>query len=299
MERKTIKRVLQIALLVILVLQVLQVTPILADVGNSFSGGESYDSNDNFSYSSSGDGIDLGLLIYLCLEHPIIAAIVIIVLVVIAMTNKNKVGTNANRTTRYVNPGFKSNNHLNESEVVARIKANDPNFSQEEMISYANEVWLTLQEAWEKKTWQQVRPFESNTLFNIHNRQLQEFIDNHMTNYLNKQNIRSTILANYHQDENHDILDVKLDASLLDYTLDDESGRLLEGSKEQYVHRSYHLQFIRKIGSKTNNINGTNVTNCPNCGAPTQVTSSGQCEYCKSVITNGDYGWVLNKYEPW
>lgn len=298
MERKTIKRAIQLIMLIVLALQVLQVTPVLADVGNSFSGGDSYDSSDNYSYSSSGDGIDIGLLIYLCLEHPIVAAIVIIVLIVVAMVNKNKVTSN-NHTTRYANPGFKSNNHLNENEVVAQIKANDPDFSQAEMISYVNEVWLALQEAWEKKEWQQVRPFESNTLFNIHNRQLQEFIDNHMTNYLNKQNIRSTILASYHQDANHDILDVKLDASLLDYTLDDESGKLLEGSKDQYVYRSYHLQFIRKIGSKTNCDSGTNVTNCPNCGAPTQVTSSGQCEYCKSVITNGDYGWVLNKYEPW
>ena len=41
------------------------------------------------------------------------------------------------------------------------------------------------------------------------------------------------------------------------------------------------------------------ITNCPNCGAPTQVTSSGECEYCHSVITNGDFGWVLNQYMAW
>ena len=32
---------------------------------------------------------------------------------------------------------------------------------------------------------------------------------------------------------------------------------------------------------------------CPNCGAPTEITSSGQCPYCGSVVTNGEHDWVL------
>ena len=38
-------------------------------------------------------------------------------------------------------------------------------------------------------------------------------------------------------------------------------------------------------------------TNCPNCGAPTQITSAGQCEYCGSVITTGEHDWVLSGLE--
>ena len=37
--------------------------------------------------------------------------------------------------------------------------------------------------------------------------------------------------------------------------------------------------------------------NCPNCGAPTQITSAGKCEYCGSVITTGEYSWVLSNLE--
>ena len=36
------------------------------------------------------------------------------------------------------------------------------------------------------------------------------------------------------------------------------------------------------------------MNNCPNCGAPTEITSSGKCEYCKSIITTGDHDWVLS-----
>ena len=72
-----------------------------------------------------------------------------------------------------------------------------------------------------------------------------------------------------------------------------------QGQLSQYQHRFYYLEFIRSAGVKTAAEKDLQITNCPNCGAPTQVTSSGECEYCHSVITNGDFGWVLNQYMAW
>ena len=83
------------------------------------------------------------------------------------------------------------------------------------------------------------------------------------------------------------------------YSINAESGEVLEGSKTQYQHRFYYLESIRSAGVKTAAEKDLQITNCPNCGAPTQVTSSGECEYCHSVITNGDFGWVLNQYMAW
>ena len=42
---------------------------------------------------------------------------------------------------------------------------------------------------------------------------------------------------------------------------------------------------------------GTKTTNCPNCGAPTEVTSTGRCPYCNSVIVTKQYDWVLDNLE--
>ena len=143
------------------------------------------------------------------------------------------------------------------------------------------------------------RPFESNSLFNTHSRQIQEYIDGHKTNHLDMQNVRSVTIADFHQDGAREVLSVKLEASLLDYITDDESGEVLEGCKTRHEHRFYYLEFIRSAGVKTKAQEELQITNCPNCGAPTQVTSSGECEYCHSVITNGDFGWVLNQYMAW
>ena len=38
------------------------------------------------------------------------------------------------------------------------------------------------------------------------------------------------------------------------------------------------------------------VPRCPNCGAPLEISSSGVCEYCGSVVTTGQYSWVLTDF---
>lgn len=96
-----------------------------------------------------------------------------------------------------------------------------------------------------RKNGSKVRPFESNSLFNMHSHQIQEYIDSGKTNHLNMQNVRSITIADFHADGAREVLSVKLEASLLDYTTDDESGEVLEGSKTQYQHRFYYLEFIR------------------------------------------------------
>lgn len=296
MKNKKILWILAV-FVVALVVCVLLADPVYADVGNSFSGGSGGSSSSSGGGYSGGSGISISGLYFLS-DNPYVLLLVIAVIIYQVYKNRNQTkvyhgGGNAN------NVNHQPPQEVNEEKAIAQIIQNDEHFSSENFKNYAKEVWLNVQEAWEEKDWHRVRPFESNTLFNVHSRQLQEYIDQHKTNYLNMQNIRNVTIANYQVKEDFEVVHVKLDASLLDFVLDDETNQLLEGSRTNYAHRSYDLEFIRKKGVKTTQQEGTAVTNCPNCGAPTTVTSSGQCEYCKSIITNGDFGWVLNSYGPW
>jgi hypothetical protein len=36
---------------------------------------------------------------------------------------------------------------------------------------------------------------------------------------------------------------------------------------------------------------------CPNCGAPLNVTMVGDCAYCKVKVTTGQFDWVLSRIE--
>ena len=75
----------------------------------------------------------------------------------------------------------------------------------------------------------------------------------------------------------------------------DETGKVLESDPNKDWYMEYTMTFNRKVGVKTQaGLSNKSTTNCPNCGAPTTVTSSGKCDYCKSVITTGEHDWVLS-----
>ena len=80
-----------------------------------------------------------------------------------------------------------------------------------------------------------------------------------------------------------------------DYVIDATTRKVLESDPNKDWYMNYILTFNRKKGVKTQEgLSNMSTTNCPNCGAPTQITSSGQCEYCGSVITTGEHDWVLS-----
>lgn len=268
---------------------------ISADVGNSFSGGGgSFGGGGGSSYGGSG----FGSFLFFTGGSPIGTLILVAFIGFIIYSNikRSMNHNNANSVNRTMNSTHRI---CNEEAAIASIQQVDPDFSSEKFKSYASEVWITLQESWEAKDWKGVRPFESNELFNIHSRQIQEYINGNKTDHMNMQNIREVTIAQFKEDGDHEVLIVQLYASLLNYVSDDNTGKIIEGSDSDYVHRKYYLEFIRTKGVKSEAGKDLMTTNCPNCGAPTQVTSSGECEYCHSIITNGNYGWVLNKYAAW
>ncbi len=173
----------------------------------------------------------------------------------------------------------------------------DENFSKDKFIDYVNEVYITIQEAWEAREWNSIRPFESNELFERHNEQLNEYVEKNLYPHLDKQEILLTKIVDYYADGCFEYITVKLAANLIDYTTD-ASGKVVEGSKTDNKYRIYKLNFKRIKGVKSSEV-VTNVVNCPSCSAPKSINAGGKCEYCGSTITTGNYNWVLDEYSKW
>ena len=174
------------------------------------------------------------------------------------------------------------------------IRQTDPNFSADAFIGWTREVFLKIQQAWSDRNWELIRPFESNELFNVHNAQLDEYIKNKKINKVEKINIKKVALHSYKVDGDKEVITVYLDAILRDYVTNEE-GKVLESNPEKDWYMEYVMTFNRKVGVKTQaGLSNKSTTNCPNCGAPTVVTSAGKCDYCKSVITTGEHDWVLS-----
>ena len=268
----------------------------IADVGNN----NRYNSGGG-DYGGGGDGdwgVIIGYLIGLFIENPVVGMIVLVILVIIVLVSKRKAKKNASDPT-YINRNIQNqanNDHTidNSATVASQIQEIDPAFSSDKFIGFAREVFMKIQEAWTTKDWKPIRPFESEALFNQHKQQLDEYIRMGKTNVVEKIAIKHCSLYSFRQDGDKEVLTVLLNAVMRDYVIDDATKKVLESDPNRDWYMRYQLVFCRKAGLKTDpGKKGNSITNCPNCGAPTEVTSSGQCAYCGSVITNGEHDWVL------
>ena len=271
-------------------------TMAIADVGNQnrYSGGD----GGGFGGGDGDWGAIIGYLIGLFINDPTAGLIVLVILVVIVLLMKRKAKKQAS-DPGYINQQVQqqAKNDFtfdNTAMVAAQIQAIDPAFSSDKFIGFAREVFMTIQSAWTAKDWKPIRPFESETLFNTHKQQLDEYIRLGKTNVVEKIAIKHCSLQSFTQDGDKEVLTVVLNAVMRDYVIDDATKKVLESDPNRDWYMRYEMVFNRKAGVKTDpGKNGTSITNCPNCGAPNEVTSSGQCAYCGSVITNGEHDWVL------
>lgn len=248
-----------------------------------------YGSSSSSSYDSDSD-LDgftiIGVLVFFA---------IVFIYSYIKAKNSQKSQENISKTV-YTTPEIDvSQSHIWADE----IKKIDPNFSEEKMLAWAKDLYVKLQNAWTERDWEPMRPFETESLFEQHKSQLQGYIDTNRINIVDRIAVNYATLYKFRQEGDRDILEIALKATKKDYIIDATTKEVLEGNKEQDRISVYKMTFERKTGVLTPEGTGkVKTTNCPNCGAPTEITSAGKCPYCGSVITTGNNTWVLSGLEP-
>ncbi len=268
-----------------------------------------WDDDDDYSYSyyggsssssggNDGGGIGIG------------AGIVIVVIIIaVIMANKNKgntpnSGNSAPDATvgggvRPANGGQGRNVTVPDrtGEIEQIIKKDDPNFTADDFASFAKEVYIDIQNAWCARDLTTVRPVMHNNLYNTTQKQVQSKIDQKVVYHYESIAINTAYLTSYVRDKQFEYLTVYLNARFIDYQTSEETGAIIRGDKNTRWDFRYKMKFMRTVGVKTNEANSSDHGhNCPNCGAPLEMSSSGQCAYCGSVVTSGLYSWVLNDF---
>ena len=291
---KDISKIKIIFYIVILIAMVIS-RPVFADVGSfesydsgsssSWGGSSSWDWDSDYSYSSGG------------YSFPIIFGggswylIVIIVIAIVISISKSKHRNYHN----HINYNYTPNPTYNDDLVTNKIKQVDNNFNEEDFKGFAREVFIKLQNAWTDRDWGKIRPFESTELYEQHKEQLEGYIRNNQINVMERICVNWVHLLSFEQSGGKDILKVDLNSRMGDYIIDATTKKVLKGDKTKEYYHTYTLTFVRTSGTLTVVGNDKlNTTNCPNCGAPTEITSSGKCSYCNSIITTEDHGWVLS-----
>lgn len=177
---------------------------------------------------------------------------------------------------------------------LAALKQKDANFDEQSFKDKANTAFFKVQYAWQKKDMEVARAFVSDSIMERYTVQLQGLKDKHWTNHMDNVAVGSMEIAKVNQDEKFDKITVRISASAADYTTDDATGKVVKGSQTS-SHFTEYWTFIRSKSAHTDKEKSLKNEKCPSCGAALQVSATGKCNYCSSVVTSGEYDWVLSE----
>lgn len=287
MRKKSLYIIVAIVVLVACMLTV----SALADAGN-FSGGSDYggswggSSDWGSDWSSSGGGSYSGDSSGGAIVFAVIFIIVIAVFIQLRKKGLINVGTSMPQASFNLQP-------------ISLLREKDPNFSEEEMKEKIANLYVRMQQAWQDKNFEPMRPYFTDALYGQFSRQLEAIARAGQTNYVERIAVLDVTLNGWSEDEANDTIVATISTRIVDYTLEDKTGKLVSGSKTAEKFMVYEYSMVRSKGMVTpekagEGRDGTVEISCPSCGAPVEINQSAKCSYCGSIITAKDYDWSIS-----
>ena len=169
----------------------------------------------------------------------------------------------------------------------------DPSFSWTGIEQRIGKIFKAFHEGWVLRDLSCARPFLSDQLFQMQQYWTESYRAAGLANKTDRARITDTQIAEVRTDLHYDAITVRVYATGLDYTVD-EDGVLVSGSKSVEREYSEYWTLIRANGTKTRD---DAASGCPSCGAPLDINMAGNCNHCDARVTSGQFDWVLSRIE--
>ncbi len=260
-----------------------------SDWGNSWGSGSNWGSGSGFIPSYSGSELGGSATTF-------IVIITIIVIIAISFINqKKKIGKVTSTTTTRTAPSVVTDS-VKIASGLEELQKVDPNFSKEEFLSQIGEMYVRMQTDWQNKKWSDMRALMTESLYKQFDGQLNKLIQAGQTNYIEHISVLSKNITNITKESNNDVITVQIQCRIVDYTIEDQSGKLISESKTDRKLLTYEWQMIRSTDEKTEasySVSGK-ASVCPQCGAPLSLDENGKCIYCGADLNKNTTGWKIS-----
>jgi len=135
-------------------------------------------------------------------------------------------------------------------EGLAMIRQTDPGFDQKYFLEVASDVFFKVQAGWMRRDISAYRNLLGDTLAADYERQFVEMQQLGHINKLESISIRKVDIVRAGKENNEDFVTVLFTANLLDYTVDERSGALVEGSMTEPVKFAEEWTWARPVGTE-------------------------------------------------
>ena len=252
------------------------------DFGGGGGGGGWDNDNDGGYYYSGGSGGGGGGGIGTAI------AVIIVIVVIVVMSAKSK----KNPKNQQINVGDRSTPQ-SELRPLTEYASIDPDFDAADLREKVSNLYVRMQNGWTKKDISDLRPYFTDALFTQFERQLAQKKAQGLTNYVERISVQNVTVRGFKQANGVDHMILKVEARIVDYTVNDATGQVVSGSRDREKFMTYEWDMSRTSGIKTLKKDGIGRVFCPSCGAPVDINASARCEYCGSVLQSGEHDWAI------
>jgi predicted lipid-binding transport protein (Tim44 family) len=177
----------------------------------------------------------------------------------------------------------------------AAIKAKDPDFDERAFLDRAQTSFFKVQQAWAARNQDLARDCLSDALYERHKMQTDQLIANHQIDVLENIVIGSARIVQVSPGHAFDSIAVAFTASMTDYTIDENTKKMVGGSQGQQTFTEFWT-FIRRADAKSTAGQTTLSPTCASCGAPLNIVQ-GKCSYCGAFARTSSSDWVVDTIE--
>jgi len=240
----------------------------------------------------SGAGYIFYLLIRLAISKPLIGVplLVVVIILMIKFGRKAKGGYETHTITR-AGKLRKQQEQQHMQQALDALKQRDQAFNTNQFLQKANRAFIAVQKAWSDQDLSSVRHFISDGIDERFSLQIEMQRAEGYRNRMENITVRNSRIVGVYSDRHFDSIHVEITAVAEDTDVDLKTGkRIRRNSSSAFTE---YWSFLRKPGVQT--LEGKSLVEgfCPNCGAPIELSEAGKCGNCDSVLTSGEYDWVL------
>jgi hypothetical protein len=184
--------------------------------------------------------------------------------------------------------------HRDVERALGELTRDDPAVTKPALEARLDMIYHRLNTAWSDNALAPARGLVSDGLYDY----LQYWVDAYraqgLRNVLADMRITRTVIARVVRDRYFDAITLRIWATGKDFVIRTTTGERLRGSKTRDRAYSEYWTVIRSAGRRAA---PAATATCGHCGAPLQISQSGECEHCGAHVTAGEFDWVLSKIE--